>query len=180
MQDERRKEKAKQKAAQKKYFGCTHCLQGFESQKDLDDHSLQKHIFICGSCFKIFPEETQRDSHMVKEHKAQLPSKKLTKQEKLLVKEWQKRMSRQEKDRRAKQEWDETWVAYVASKKQEIDEERRSKKAKTKEEADAAAGNYKDEDKDYHPSEDAGDRSSIDPSYEPTRKDLKDANKEGD
>ena len=54
------------------------------------------------------------------------------------------------------------------------------KKAKTKEEAEAAAGDDRDEDKDYHPSEDTGDRSSLDPLYEPSRKDLKDANREGD
>ena len=88
--------------------------------------------------------------------------------------------SREEKDRRVKQDWDKTWAAYVASKQQqEIDDKRHRKKAKMKEEADAAAGDDKDEDKDYHPSEDAGGRSSINPSYEPTRKDLKDADKEG-
>ena len=85
--------------------------------------------------------------------------------------------SREEKDRRAKQNWDDTWTAYVASKQQqEADDERCRKKAKTKEEADTAV----DEDEDYHPSEDAGDRSSIDRTYKPSRKDLKDADKEGD
>ena len=47
-------------------------------------------------------------------------------------------------------------------------------------ESEAAAGNDKDEDKDYHPSEDAGDASSQDPTYEPSKKELKRADKEGD
>ena len=116
MQEERRKEKAKATATQGKYFGCEHCLQSFGSQKDLDDHTLKEHIFICGVCFKIFYAEAERDTHMDKEHEVQ--QKKLTEQEKLLVKEWQKRMSREEKDRRVKQDWEETWSAYVASKQQ--------------------------------------------------------------
>ena len=116
---------------------------------------------------------------MKKDHKGQPVE--LTKQKMLLVREWQKRMSREEKDRRAKQDWEDTWAAYVASKQQqEADDERRKKKAKTKEEANAAAGNDKEEDEDYHPSEDAGDLSSINATYEPSRKDLKDADKEGD
>ena len=116
---------------------------------------------------------------MRKDHKGQPVE--LTDQEKLLVREWQKRMSREEKDRQAKQDWEELWAAYEANKQQqEADEGRRKKKAKTKEEAEAAEGDNRDEDEDYHPSEDAGDWSSLDPLYEPSRKDLKDANKEGD
>ena len=54
------------------------------------------------------------------------------------------------------------------------------KDRKTKEEAEAAAGDDKDEDKDYHPSEDVGDARSTDPTYEPIKKDLKKADREGD
>ena len=49
-----------------------------------------------------------------------------------------------------------------------------------KEEVEATEGDDRDEDEDYHPSEDAGDHSSLDPLYEPSRKDLKRADKEGD
>ena len=49
-----------------------------------------------------------------------------------------------------------------------------------KEETEAAAGDDKDEDEDYHPSEDAGNASSMDPTYEPSKKDLKRADREGD
>ena len=178
-QSEQRKQKVKETAAQEKYFSCTQCLKGFRSQRDLDNHTMKEHIFICGECFKIFPAKAERDTHMGKEHKGQ--QKKPAEQEMLLVKEWQKRMSREEKDRRAKQNWDDTWAAYVDSKQQqETDDKRCRKKAKTKEKVDTAAGDNKDKNEHYHPSEDAGDRSSIDPTYEPSRKDLKYADKEGD
>ena len=37
-----------------------------------------------------------------------------------------------------------------------------------------------DEDQDYHPSEDRGDNSNVDPEYIPSKKQLKRADKEGD
>ena len=49
-----------------------------------------------------------------------------------------------------------------------------------KEEAKAAEGDDRDEDEDYHLSEDAGDQSSLDPLYKPSKKDLKKADEEGD
>ena len=47
----------------------------------------------------------------------------------------------------------------------------------TKEEAERAEGADRDEDEDYVPSEEP---SSEDPPYEPTKKELKRADKEGD
>ena len=45
-QEKERKEKAReQAAAQEKYFGCTQCLNGFGSQKDLDYHTTREHVF---------------------------------------------------------------------------------------------------------------------------------------
>ena len=101
-------------------------------------------------------------------------------QDEQMVKEWEKRTARKEKDERAKQESADAWTAYMVSKKQEEIDERCRKRAKMKEEAEAARGDAKDEDPDYHPSEDAGDRSSLHPSFKPSKKDLKDADKEGD
>ena len=105
-----------------------------------------------------------------------MKEKPLSGQDKLLVDEWQKRMARKEKDRRAQEDWDDAWTAYV------IDKSKKEKKKpkKMKEETEAAEGDNKDEDKDYHPSEDAGDASSQDPTYEPSKKELKRSDKEGD
>ena len=47
----------------------------------------------------------------------------------------------------------------------------------TKEEAERAEGNDRDDDEDYIPSEEP---SSEDPLYEPTKKELRRADKEGD
>ena len=106
MQGECRCEKAKETAAQEKYFGCMHCLQDFRSQKLLDDHTMRKHTFVCGACYKVFTTKEQRGIHMHKDHKAP-PPQKITPQERKLFEEWQKRMARREKDRRAQQEWDD-------------------------------------------------------------------------
>ena len=61
-----------------------------------------------------------------------------------------------------------------------LDEEKekgKKRKYNTKEEAEAAAGDDKDRDLDYVQSEEG---SSQDPLYEPSRKELKRADKEGD
>ena len=61
-----------------------------------------------------------------------------------------------------------------------LDEEKekgKKRKYDTKEEAEAAAGDDKDKDPDYVQSEEG---SSQDPLYEPSQKELKRANKEGD
>ena len=101
----------------------------------------------------------------------------MTKQEKLLAEEYRKRESREEKDRRATETWEKVWLEYAAKKELRVAEERKRKRkpsaTQTKEEAERA----RDEDEDYVPSEEP---SSEDPPYEPTKKELKRADKEGD
>ena len=75
------------------------------------------------------------------------------------------------------------WSTFKTKKQQwEAEEKKSSKKKKpqSKEEAKRAEGDDKDEDEDYHPSEDARDQSSLDPLYEPSKKELRRADKEGD
>ena len=170
-QDEERRKKAREEAATKeKYFGCTNYLKGFLSQKDLDDHTTKEHVFVCGVCYRIFLAPGERDRHMEESHKKK--EKPLSGQDKLLMDKWQKRRARKEKDRRVQQDWDNTWEAYMVDKSKKEAEKKKPKK--TKEETEAAEGDDKDEDEDYHPSEDAGDTSSLDPTYEPSKKELKD------
>ena len=73
------------------------------------------------------------------------------------------------------------WTQYAAKKERQEAEERKRKRkpsaTQTKEEAERAEGDDKDEDEDYIPSEEP---SSEDPLYEPTKKELKRADKEGD
>ena len=98
----------------------------------------------------------------------------MTKQEKLLAAEWHKRESREEKDRRATETWKKVWMKYAAKKEQQVAKEKKEKKkplaTQTKEEAECAEGNDRDDDEDYIPSEEP---SSEDPLYEPTKKELR-------
>ena len=179
-QSEQRKEKAKEEAKQKKYFVCTECVKGFSSKKELDNHIMDKHIFVYGECLKIFHVKAERDAHMEKDHKGL--TVKMTEQEKLLVKEWYKRESREEKDRQAKEKWEKVWSKFETKKQQrEAEEKKKSKKKpQSKEEAEHAEGDNRDKDEDYHPSEDAGNQSSQDPLYKVTKKELRKADEEGD
>ena len=176
-QSERRKEKAEAEARQTKYFPCRMCVEGFDTKRELDKHITDKHIFVCGECLKTFKTKEERDTHMKTDHKD--VSTKMTKQEKLLAEEYRKRESREEKDRRATETWKKVWTQYAAKKEWRAAEERKRKPSatQTKEEAERAKGDDRDEDEDYVPSEEP---SSEDPPYEPTKKELKRADKEGD
>ena len=139
---------------------------------------MDKHIFVCGECLKTFKTKKERDTHMKTDHKD--VSTKMTKQEKLLAEEYRKRESREEKDRRATETWKKVWTQYAAKKERRAAEERKRKRkpsaTQTKEEAERAEGDDRDEDEDYVPSEEP---SSEDPPYEPTKKEFKRADKEG-
>ena len=76
------------------------------------------------------------------------------------------------------------WSKFETKKKQQEAEEKKKSKKKpkpqSKEEVKHAEGDDRDKAEDYHPSEDAGDQSSQDPLYEPTKKELRKADEEGD
>ena len=152
-------------------------MEGFNSKRELDRHITDKHIFICSECLRTFKTKAERDAHMKTDHK-DVPAK-MTKQEKLLAEEYCKRESREEKDRQAKETWKKVWSEYAAKKERWVAEERKRRKpsaTQTREEAERAERDDRDEDEDYVPSEEP---SSKDPPYEPTKKELKRADKEG-
>ena len=102
---------------------------------------------------------------MKKDHK-DVPTE-MTEQEKLLAEEWHRRESREEKDRRATEKWEKVWSKFQANKKQQEAEEKKKPSAtQTKEEAERAEGDDRDDDADYIPSEEP---SSEDPLYEATK-----------
>ena len=82
---------------------------------------------------------------------------------------------------RATETWKKVWAQYTAKKEWWVAEERKRKRkpsaTQTKEEAERVEGNDRDEDEDYVPSKEP---SSEDPPYEPTKKELRRADKEGD
>ena len=84
---------------------------------------------------------------------------------------------REAKDLAAKERWDKQWEAWTAQKS--LDEEKeKGKKRKRRDTKEAEeTGDEEDKDLDYVQSEEG---SSQDPLYEPSRKELKRADKEGD
>ena len=179
-QSERRKEKAKAEARQTKCFPCRMCVGGFDTKRELDRHMADRHIFICGGCLRTFGTKEERETHMEMDHKE--VSTELTKRAKLLAEEYRKRETREEKDRWATGAWKKVWSKYGAKKERQAAEEKKKRKRKpsatrTGEGVGRAGGDDRDEDEDYVPSEEP---SSEDPPYEPTKKELKRADKEGD
>ena len=91
-----------------------------------------------------------------------------------MVEDQQKELDRWRdvKDMAATEKWAEYWAAWAAQKSLDEGKEKGKKRKRydTKEEAEEAAGDYKDRDPDYVQSEEG---SSQDPLYEPSRKELK-------
>ena len=83
------------------------------------------------------------------------------------------------KGKKAREDWADYWASWTAQKS--LDEEKeKSHKWKwdqTKEQAEAPTGDNKDDNPDYVQSEEG---SSLDSLYEPSKKELKRADKEGD
>ena len=98
-----------------------------------------------------------------------------------MVEDQQKELDqwRNVKDMAARERWAEYWAAWAAQKSPDEDKEKGKKRKRydTKEEAEAAAGDDRDRDPDYARSE---EDSSMDPTYAPSRKELRRADEEGD
>ena len=58
--------------------------------------------------------------------------------------------------------------------------ERRKKKKKKKKSRDDDEEEEEDDDDTYHPSQDYNDDSQVDPEFRPTRRELREADEEGD
>ena len=98
-----------------------------------------------------------------------------------MVEDQQKELDRwrDAKDMAARERWAKYWAAWAAQKSLDEDKEKGKKRKRydTKEEAEAAAGDDRDRDPDYVRSE---EDSSMDPTYAPSRKELRRADEEGD
>ena len=98
---------------------------------------------------------------------------------KTMVEDQQKELDRWRdvKDMAARERWAKYWAAWAAQKSLDEDKEKGKKRKRyhTKEEAEAAAGDDRDRDPDYVRSE---EDSSMDPTYAPSRKELKRADEE--
>ena len=185
-QRHKRKEAARTPAT----FSCDQCVNFFSSQKDLDDHMCKYHTFICQICQHVSKTLPELDFHKDIMHDTtprKLPEIHPEDEEmvcdwrhKTMVEDQQKELDRWRdvKDMAAREKWTEYWAAWAAQKSLDEEKEKgKKRKYDTKEEAEAAAGDDKDRDLDYVQSEEG---SSQDPLYEPSQKELKRADKEGD
>ena len=123
----------------------------FASNPDLCKHTQLHHIKICHLCHRIFVSEDKLCDHIYEKHPGQTGCT----QEELIEEE--------QAQAHAVQKW------FSVMQKKE-------KKKKKK---------YKDDDEDddddtYHPSQDYNDDSQVDPKFKPTKKELKEADREGD
>ena len=191
--DKRRDQRHKREVVARKpaTFSCDQCMNFFSSQKDLDDHTCKHHTFICQICQHVSKTLPELDFQMDITHDTtpkKLPAKHPKDEEmvcdwrhRTMVEDQQKELDwwREVKETAAKEKWDKYWAAWAAQKSLNEEKERGKKRKRydTKEEAEAAAGDDKDRDPDYVQSEEG---SSQDPLYEPSRKELKRANKEGE
>ena len=62
----------------------------------------------------------------------------------------------------------------------ELQRRERRKKKKKKHRDDDDDDNDEDDDETYHPSQDYNDDSQVDPEFRPTRRELREADEEGD
>ena len=186
-QRHKRKEAARTPAT----FSCDQCVKFFSSQKDLDDHTCKYHTFICQICQHVSKTLPGLDFHKDIMHDTtprKLPA--IHPKDEEMVRDWRHRTMvedqqkeldqwRDVKDMAAREKWAEYWAAQAAQKSLDEEKEKGKKRKRydTKEEAEAAAGDNKDRDPDYVQSEKG---SSQDLLYEPSRKELKRADKEGE
>ena len=153
----------------------------------MDDHVYKYHTFICQICQHICKTQQELDFHVDIMHDTtpKKPTAKLP-EDKEMVRDWRHRTMvedqqkeldrwRAVKDTAAKEKWDEYWAAWTAQKSLEEEKEKSRKRKRSNSKEDTE--DDKDKDPDYVQSEEG---SSQDPLYEPSRKELREANKEGD
>ena len=138
-------------------FSCDTCGEDFNNNEDLYRRAKCKHIQICHVCRSTFVSESELQVHLEEVHGEKTPRTR----EQMIKDE-------QAEDRLEKQ------------RRKEKKKKKKKRKRKHNDDEDDHDDDDKDEDETYHPSQDYGDDSTVDPEYRPTKKQLKDADREGD
>ena len=134
-----------------RHFACTTCGEVFASNPDLCKHTQSHHVKICHLCHRILVSDDKLFDHMKETHLGSTGRS----QEELI------------KGERARVHAVWKWFNEM---------QRKEKKKKKK---------YKDDDDDddnddtYHPSQDYNDDSQVDPEFRPTKRELREADEEG-
>ena len=152
---------------------CPQCEKCFVKQEDCDNHVRDAHKFTCATCGKVFASNPDLRKH-AKSHRVKichLCHRIFVSEDKLCdhmneVHPEQTGCTREEliEEEQAPTCSVQKWFSVMQKKE---------KKKKKK---------YKDEDDDddmYHPSQDYNDDSQVDPEFRPTKRELKEADREG-
>ena len=140
-------------------FSCDTHGEDFNNNEDLCRHATCKHVLICHVCRNTFVSESDLQGHLEECHGEKTP---WTREQMIEDKQAEERLKKQRQ-------------------KEERKRKRKKKKKKKKhDDDDDDDDDDEDEDETYHPSQDYGDDSTVDPEYLPTKKQLRDADKEGD
>ena len=134
-------------------FVCTTCWEVFASNPDLYKHTQSHHVKICHLCHRIFISEDRLFDHMKETH----PGSTGRTQEELIEDEWARAHAVQR------------WFSEMQKK-----EKKKKKKKKYKDDDE----DEDDDDDTYHPSQDYNDESLVDPEFKPTKREVKEADKE--
>ena len=132
-------------------FVCTTCGEAFASNPDLCKHTQSHHVKICHLCSRIFVSEDKLFDHMKQTH----PGSTGRTREELI------------EDERARARAVQRWFSEMQKKK---------KKKKYKDDDE----DEDDDDNTYYPSQGYNNDSLVDPEFKPTKRELKEADKEDD
>ena len=139
-----------------RHFACTTCREVFASNPDLCRHTKSYHIKLCHNCHRTFVSDDKLIDHVREIHPGAVV--------------------------RTREEMIEDKQARVHAARQLFREMQRRERKKKKKHRDDDDDDDNDEDDDetYHPSQDYNDDSQVDPEFRPTRKELREADEEGD
>ena len=144
-----------------RHFACTTCGEVFGSNPNLCRHTTSYHIKLCHVCRRTFVSDDKLIDHMREVH----PGATVRTREEMI------------EDEQAQEH-----AAHQLFKEFQR-RERRKKKKKKKKHRDDHYYDYDDDEDDeetYHPSQDYNDDSQVDLEFRPTRRELREADEEGD
>ena len=136
-------------------FTCATCREVFASNPDLRKHAKSHRVKICHLCGRIFVSEDKLCDHMNEVHLGQTGG---TREESI-------------KEEQARAHAVQKWFSVMQKK-----EKKKKKKKKYKDDDE----DEDDDDDTYHPSQDYNNDSQVDPEFRPTKRELKEADREGD
>ena len=158
--DKRKEQRLKREQATKALatFSCSECINYFSNRKELDDHIYKCHTFICCKCHYVSKTQQEMNFHIDLMHNT-IPQKPIVRlpEDEEMVHDWRHRTMLEDQQREI-----DRWKAV---------KERKRKRSDSKEDTEDDI----DKDPDYIQSEEG---SSQDPLYEPSKKELRQADKE--